>query len=53
MRTAPESRTSVLFRAQISRVMFTTQQVMILIQVRVTRTSCMVVASFNRTVDPE
>merc|ERR1711968_176741 len=52
MRTAPESRTSVRFNAQISRVMLTTQQVMILIQVRVTRTSCIVVANFKRTVDP-
>ena len=52
MRTAPLSRTSVRFKAQISRVMLTTQQVMMLIQVRVTWTSCMVVASFNLTVDP-
>ena len=53
MRTAPESRTSVRLSAQISLVMFTTQQVMILIHVRVTRTSCIVVANFKRTVDPE
>ena len=53
IRTAPESRTSVRLSAQISRVMLTTQQVMTLIQVRVTWTSCMVVANFNRTVLPE
>ena len=42
MRTAPLSRTSVLFNAQISRVMLTTQHVMMLIHVLVTRTSCIV-----------